>query len=118
MCPSMYSFTPDSIGEVLMRVKERDIWIRVILESERIDSYSEYGRIRVVSAEVKLNQNSYLMHNKFTVNDGSVVLMDGLNYTWSGDKKNDENLVVIVYERMVSALEFEFNEMWSGIFRK
>ncbi len=115
---AMYSFTLDSIGETLVRAKERGIRVRVILESERIDRYSEYGRLRAAGVEVELDRNSYLMHNKFMVIDGGVVLTGSFNYTWSGDKKNDENLVVIVDEGIASAFESEFNEMWSGIFGK
>ncbi len=113
---AMYSFTLDSIGEALVKAKERGIRVRVILEAERIDRYSEYGRLRAAGVEVKLDRNSYLMHDKFMVIDGSVVLTGSFNYTWSGDRKNDENLVVIVDGRVASAFESEFDEMWSGVF--
>ncbi len=113
---AMYSFTLDSIGEALVRAKERGIRVRVILEAERIDRYSEYGRLKAAGVEVRLDRNSYLMHNKFMVIDGKVVLTGSFNYTWSGDRKNDENLVVIVDKDIASSFEAEFNEMWSGVF--
>ncbi len=113
---AMYSFTLDSIGEALMRAKERGVRVRVILEAERIDRYSEYGRLKAAGVEVRLDRNSYLMHNKFMVVDGRIVLTGSFNYTWSGDRKNDENLVVIVDDRIASSYESEFDEMWSGVF--
>ncbi len=113
---AMYSFTLDSIGEALVKAKDRGIRVRVILESEKINRYSEYGRLKAAGVEVKLDRNRYLMHNKFMVIDGSVVLTGSFNYTWSADKKNDENLVVIVDGKIASAYESEFEEMWSGVF--
>ncbi len=113
---AIYSFTLDTISRALIEAKERGVRVRVIMEAERIDRYSEYGRLKAAGVEVRPDGNRYLMHDKFMVIDGRVVLTGSFNYTWSADRRNDENLVVIEDERVARAFESEFDEMWSGVF--
>ncbi len=113
---AIYSFTHDDIGEALIGAFKRGVKVRVIMEERNVDKYSEYEKLVKAGVPVKLDDNSALMHNKFMVIDGKVVLTGSFNYTNSADKRNDENLVVIVSPQVASSYESEFNEMWSGIF--
>jgi phosphatidylserine/phosphatidylglycerophosphate/cardiolipin synthase-like enzyme len=115
---AMYSFTHEGIADALIRAKERGVIVRVIIESEQVSSYSQYGRLRAAGIEVKLDKNPYLMHNKFAVVDGKVVATGSFNYTESADKKNDENLIIIWDPEIASKYESEFEEMWEGVYGK
>ena len=115
---AVYSFTHAEIADALVRAKERGVKVRVILESEQLTSYSQYGKLREAGIYVQLDKNEYLMHNKFAVIDGKIVATGSFNYTASADKKNDENLIVVMDAGTAEKYEGEFEEMWGGIYGK
>ena len=113
---AIYSFTHDDISRALINAYNKGVKVRVIMEERNVDKYSEYGKLVKAGIPVKLDENSALMHNKFMIIDGKVVLTGSFNYTNSADKRNDENLVVIASPQVAESYEEEFNEMWSGVF--
>jgi len=113
---AVYSFTHPDIAEALVRAKERGVRVRVILEAEQLTSYSQYGRLRSAGIEVMLDRNEYLMHDKFAIIDGKVVVTGSFNYTVAADERNDENLVIISDESVAERFEGEFEEMWKGVY--
>ncbi|MCS7103311.1 MAG: phospholipase D family protein [Candidatus Korarchaeum sp.] len=113
---AVYSFTNPEIADALVRAKGRGVKVRVILESEQVTSYSQYGKLKSAGIEVVLDRNEYLMHNKFAIIDGKVVATGSFNYTVAADKRNDENLVILLDERVAEEFRAEFEEMWSGIY--
>ncbi len=52
------------------------------------------------------------MHNKFMVIDEKLVATGSFNYTENADETNDENLVFLVNQEIISAFESEFSEIW------
>ncbi len=113
---AMYSFTLDSIGEALVRAAERGVRVRVILERDQVNQYSEYSRLRDAGIDVVLDSNAHLMHDKFAVIDGKVVLTGSFNWSLSADRYNDENLLILRSGDLASEYESEFDEMWAGTF--
>ncbi len=113
---AIYSFTHDDISRALIEAYRRGVKVRVIMEERNVDKYSEYEKLVEAGIPVKLDENSALMHNKFMVIDGKVVLTGSFNYTNSADKRNDENLLVVVSPQVAESYEAEFNEMWSGVY--
>jgi len=113
---AVYSFTHKEIADAMIRAKERGLKVRVILESDQVTSYSQYGRLKAAGIEVELDKNPYSMHNKFLVVDGRVVATGSFNYTEAADKKNDENLIIIWDPEVARKYESEFEEMWSGVY--
>ncbi len=113
---AIYSFTHDDIGEAIVEAHRMGVKVRVIMEERNVDKYSEYKRLVEAGIEVRLDENSALMHNKFMVIDDKVVLTGSFNYTNSADKRNDENLVVIISKQIAGEYESEFQEMWNGVY--
>lgn len=113
---AIYSFTLDSISDALLKASSRGVRVRVIMEREQVNRYSEYTKLKKRGVEVMLDKNDHYMHNKFMVIDGKVVLTGSYNYTLSADRYNDENLIVILDRRVAEAYESEFEEMWNGKF--
>lgn len=113
---AIYSFTLDSIGDALLRAHSRGVRVRVIMEREQVNQYSEYMKLKKNGIEVKFDENDHYMHNKFMIIDGKVVLTGSYNYSSSADEYNDENLIVILDRGVAEAYESEFEEMWNGRF--
>jgi len=76
---AIYSFTLDSIGDALIKARERGVKIRVIFERDQVNQWSEYSRLKSAGIPVMLDENPAYMHNKFMVIDGKVVLTGSYN---------------------------------------
>jgi len=110
---AIYSFTLDEVSEALGRARERGVSVRVVFDYQQASSqYSEDEKLIDVGVAVKIKDGSGLMHNKFTVIDGKKVLTGSFNYSKNGDTKNDENLVLIVSEKIAKQYLLEFEEIW------
>jgi len=111
---AIYSFTLDNIGDALIRAKNRGIEVKVVIEREQ--AYikgSEYERLLKAGVNVRLDKNPYLMHHKFMVIDGKIVVTGSYNWSYSAEERNDENLVVISSPNTAKLYETEFNRIWS-----
>jgi len=111
---AIYSFTLDIIGDALIRAKNRGVDVKVVIEKEQASIQgSEYEKLLEAGVDVKLDGNLYLMHHKFMVVDGEVVVTGSYNWSYSAEERNDENLVVISSPDIAKLYESEFNRIWS-----
>ena len=91
----MYSFTLDDLAEELINTKERGINTKIILENQQITQYSEYQKLKANNVGVILDNQSFLMHNKFCVIDGETLITGSMNFSVNGINNNDESLLII-----------------------
>ena len=81
-----------------------------------IDNSNSNGQIK--GDGLKIDTNEQLMHNKFCVVDGYVVITGSFNPTFNDNFRNNNNLLVIYSKTLASNYEDEFDELWNGIFGK
>jgi len=107
-----YSFTLDPVADALIRARKRGVDVKVVMEESQLGRGSEYERLKKAGVDVRLDGNPALMHNKFAVIDGMVIITGSMNWSWSADKRNDENLVIIYSEELAERYVEEFREIW------
>jgi phosphatidylserine/phosphatidylglycerophosphate/cardiolipin synthase-like enzyme len=108
-----YIFTHEALADAVARAEARGVEVKVLLERE--NASSGYSRKRVLvnsGAEVREDLNPALMHNKFCVIDGRLVITGSFNYTFSADTKNDENLVFIRSGETAQRYRQKFEELF------
>jgi phosphatidylserine/phosphatidylglycerophosphate/cardiolipin synthase-like enzyme len=111
---AIYSFTSDRLAEALIEARRRGVDVRVVMERREANGTgSEYPRLRGAGVEVRLDANPGLMHHKFMVIDGEIVVTGSYNWSAAAEEKNDENLVVIRDREVAGAYEREFERIWS-----
>jgi phosphatidylserine/phosphatidylglycerophosphate/cardiolipin synthase-like enzyme len=110
---AIYSFTSDRLAEALIEARRRGVDVRVVMERREANGTgSEYPRLLGAGVEVRLDANPGLMHHKFMVIDGEIVVTG--SYNWSAaEERNDENLVVIRDRGAAGAYEREFERIWN-----
>jgi len=108
----IYSFTLDSIGDALIRAHKREVEVKVVFEEDQITRYSEYQRLKAAGIDVKNDTNPRLMHDKVMIIDGIIVITGSYNYSRSAEEYNNENLIVILNDRVASIYEEEFQKIW------
>jgi phosphatidylserine/phosphatidylglycerophosphate/cardiolipin synthase-like enzyme len=111
---AIYSFTLDALGDALIRARDRGVDVKVVIEREQADvKGSEYEKLLKAGINVRLDGNQYLMHHKFMVVDGGVVVTGSYNWSYGAEKSNDENLIVISNPDIARLYEEEFQRVWS-----
>ena len=111
----IYSFTLDDLADALIEAHQRGVDVKILVETENAYSRgSEIERLAEAGVQVALDSNPYLMHNKVMIVDGKIVVTGSYNWSWSAENRNDENLIIIVSERVAEAYENDFNGLWSS----
>jgi phosphatidylserine/phosphatidylglycerophosphate/cardiolipin synthase-like enzyme len=110
---AVYSFTRDSLATALISAKERGVEVRVVIEKERAyEQGSEYPRLKSAGVDVRLDGNPNLMHHKFMVIDGYIVVTGSYNWSTAAEDRNDENIVVIFDRDVAQRFVQEFERVW------
>jgi phosphatidylserine/phosphatidylglycerophosphate/cardiolipin synthase-like enzyme len=110
---AVYSFTRDSLATALISAKERGIEVRVVIERDRAyEQGSEYPRLKSAGVDVRLDGNPNLMHHKFMVIDGYIVVTGSYNWSTAAEIRNDENIVVIFDRDVAQRFVQEFERVW------
>jgi phosphatidylserine/phosphatidylglycerophosphate/cardiolipin synthase-like enzyme len=92
----IYSFTNDDIGDAVVRAYQRGV------------------KLRTAGVLVRNDTNSGLMHHKVAVIDSYIILTGSFNWSASAENRNNENLMVIRSELLVTTFEEEFQEIWGS----
>ena len=111
---AVYSFTRDGLANALVDASRRGLDVKVVIERDNaFGSGSEYLVLRNAGVDVRLDNNPDLMHHKFMIVDGEVVLTGSYNWSTAAEERNDENYVVIADSDVAALYVKEFFRIWS-----
>ena len=89
-----FSFTNEDIADAILFNDKADI--KGLFEKRGSGSeYSQYNRLKDFGLPVKVDTNPYTMHHKVFIIDNRTVITGSMNPTGSGNRKNDENILII-----------------------
>ncbi len=118
---AVYDFTSRPLSKALVRAKKRGVKIRVILDRQANGPSNRYTKytflknnginVHFAIPHIAWNREG-LMHNKFAIIDGDVVITGSANWTASAFKINDENVLIIHRADIANAYEKEFQYLW------
>ena len=110
----IYGFTLDHLSKALIDAVKRGVEVEVVIERE--SAYwrgSEYENLLQAGVDVKLDGNPYTMHHKVAIIDGKIVITGSYNWTWSAERRNDENVLILMSRSLAESYEEEFQRIWS-----
>lgn len=90
-----FSFTHNEIGDVLVKKHEEGIKVSGIFEKRQDSKYSQKQRLEDANIAVYFDKNTGAMHHKVFIIDNKTVITGSMNPSKNGDKRNDENIIVI-----------------------
>ncbi len=108
---AIYSLSLNSIRDAILRAQDRGVQVRMVIESDNLDR-SDPQRLKDAGIPILGDRCEGLMHNKFTVIDGSEVWVGGMNYTDSGTYEDNNVLMRIRSMKMAENFTKEFEEMF------
>jgi len=104
-----FSFTHESIANQLLIQRDEGVLVRGVFEARQVSQYSKYELLKYQGLDVVKDGNKNNMHHKVFIIDGSTVITGSFNPSNNGDKRNDEN-ILIIHDEVIAALyteEFE-----------
>lgn len=119
---AVYALTSEELAWALVKAHRRGVKVQVVLDQE-FDATSENTRgsflerqgvpVRRVSGSNRSEKEPGLMHQKFAVIDGQVLLTGSYNWTVAADRLNDENLLLFRDAGSLAAeYRKEFFRLW------
>lgn len=108
-----FSFTSDSIGELIIEKFKKGIQVKGVFEKKGSDTeYSEYTKMKIEGLPVKLDGNKNVMHHKVIIIDDCKVITGSFNISRNANIKNDENIIIIDNPEIASKYIEEFNRIY------
>ncbi|MEA1964479.1 MAG: phospholipase D-like domain-containing protein [Candidatus Aerophobetes bacterium] len=109
---ALFSFTSPEIAHLLIHKYAENIEVKGIMEKDQDSFFSRYHPLKKLKMEVRWDKNFYLMHHKFFIIDGEVVITGSFNPTRHANYKNREDLLIIHSLSLARRYEDEFQGMW------
>jgi len=117
-----FEFDLTPVAQALIAARQRGVDVRWVtddesgIEADADPDRGQFAMLRNGGIEVKADNRSALMHNKFWIFDGQIVWTGSTNITENGIFKQDNNTIVIQSRELAAIYENEFQEMWNGKF--
>ena len=117
-----FEFDLTPVAEALIAARQRGVDVRWVtddengLEADEDPGHGQFAMLQAAGIEVRSDERSALMHNKFWIFDRQTVWTGSTNITGSGVFKQNNNALVIHSPQLAEIYEAEFDEMWNGQF--
>lgn len=110
---AVYSFTHDQMSQALVDAKSRGVSVRVFMDDTQAgNQYSEDELLLDAGIEVRLDERSAYMHNKYCIIDDEIITTGSFNFSKNADTRNDENFLILHSSELARIYENDFNRLW------
>ncbi len=107
-----FSFTHDNLGNAMRDCFNSGITVEGVFDENQISKYSEYGPMKEIGMDVKIDETSGTMHHTVIIIDEETVITGSYNFSRNAEINNSENLLIIKQNKdIVSAYLNEFNRL-------
>lgn len=112
----IFVITENRVVDALISAKQRGVDVRLI--SDALNASSKYSKIKVLRANgipVKIENYAGKMHSKTMIADDKYSIIGSMNFSKSGENKNDENTIVLQNADAAKYLKRFFLYQWDRI---
>jgi len=111
MC--LFLITLTDMASLAIRLMQDGVRVRVIVDHSNIGlTGCQVSRLREAGVRVVSRKQSGLMHHKFAVVDGRVVITGSFNWTSQAIYNNNENVIISSNKKLVEPFVVEFEKLW------
>ena len=106
-----YSLTDSIVLDALLDADKRGVAIRIVLDPrERQD----FGGLGDLADNVRVKRSGPLMHLKAYAIDGELLRTGSANFSASGERQQDNDLIVIRDQKAAAQFDAHFERMWDA----
>ena len=111
-----FLITEKNIAQALIDARQRGVDVRAIIDAANANSqYSKHNMLRMNGIPVKTEIYAGKLHSKTMIIDGKYTIIGSMNFSASGENKNDENTMIIKDENIASFYTKYFDYLWAKI---
>lgn len=111
-----FIITHEEFSNALINAHKRKVTVKIITDATNVSSSrSKIKILRNAGIPVKVENYAGKMHSKSIIIDDKYVLAGSMNFTKSGETKNDENFLIIEDERLARYYRGFFEYLWKKI---
>ncbi len=108
-----FSFTHDGIANTILLRNQSGVSVKGIFEARQVSKYSKYELLKHQGLDVIKDNNKNNMHHKVFLIDNQTTITGSFNPSNSGDKRNDENILIIHSEKITKQFLDEFENIFT-----
>lgn len=111
-----FIITHDEFANALIRAHKRNVAVKIILDATNTSqSGSKTVQLRQAEIPVKIENYAGKLHSKSIIIDDKYLIAGSMNFSKSGESKNDENCLIIESERFAKYYKGFFEYLWKKI---
>ncbi len=111
-----FLITHKDLTKALINAKQRGVDIKILIDGANANSqYSTHKLLRDNGIDVKVENYAGKMHAKSMIIDGEYLILGSMNFSKSGNSKNDENVIILKNPKLAEFYIKQFNEMYKKI---
>ncbi|HNW25652.1 MAG TPA: phospholipase D-like domain-containing protein [Candidatus Gastranaerophilaceae bacterium] len=112
----VFLITHQGLCDSLIRAKNRGVDVKVIIDATNAHgTYSGHKLLRQAGIKVKTENYAGKIHSKSIIIDDLYTIIGSMNFSRSGDNKNDENVLVIKNPDIAVFYKKFFQYLWLRI---
>lgn len=113
--PVFYITKKELVNE-LIAAHKRGVKIKIINDATNASNkHTIHHQLREAGIKVKTENYAGKLHSKAMIIDDEYSIIGSMNFTNSGEKRNDENVVIIKDEEIAQYLKSTFLKLWDKI---
>lgn len=114
-----FIITHDELANELINAKKRGVDVKLIIDATNVYSRkSKIKELRSAGVPVKVENYAGKMHSKSIIIDDEYIVAGSMNFTNSGENKNDENVLIIENKTLARYYKGFFEYLWKKIPKK
>ena len=108
--------THDKIANAIINAKKRGIDVKIIIDANNYSSmHSKCPELRKNKIPVKTENYAGKIHSKTMIIDDTYLIIGSMNFSASGERWNDENLIILESPKFAKTYKKFFEYLWSRI---
>lgn len=111
-----FIITHDELSNAIINAHNRNVTVKIIADAANsINTRSKLKQLRQAGIPVKIENYAGKMHSKTIIIDDKYLIAGSMNFSNSGENKNDENCLIIESERFARYYREFFEYLWNKI---
>lgn len=112
----IFYLTHKELAYELEKARDRGVDIKIILDATAAkNKYSMHKELRKKGINTKVENFGGKMHCKSMIVDDTYIVSGSMNFSKAGNKKNDENSIIIKNQKIAKEYKAYFLKLWESI---
>jgi len=114
---AIFDFTSGELAGALLAARERGVAIRIVADARQAQGkHSEVPFLLEKGLKVRLARGNArgIMHHKFAIFDGKLLVTGSYNWTDSAERFNHENAIILDDPVVIGRYQVSFERLYNG----